>query len=91
MSSIIQVVAGLGQQLTTLWNFATNVDFWMPVLLETMLLLTSHPSLTLAHTTSGVWLAMFRHDHISKLPHVAAIIPRWLQASAPKVLKVINI
>lgn len=91
MSSIIQVVAGLGQQLTTLWNFATNVDFWMPVLLETMLLLTSHPSLTLAHTTSGVWLAMFRHDHISKLPHVAAIIPRWLQASAPKVLKVIHI
>ncbi|KAI8440516.1 hypothetical protein MSG28_001771 [Choristoneura fumiferana] len=78
----------LSQQLTTLWNFATNVDFWMPVLLETMLLLTSHPSLTLAHTTSGVWLAMFRHDHISKLPQVVAIIPRWLQAAAPKVLKV---
>ncbi|KPJ15637.1 Exportin-5, partial [Papilio machaon] len=82
------VLAGLAQQLTTLWSNASNVESWLPVLLETTLLLTSHPSLTLAHTANSVWLAFLKHDHISKLPLVVAVVPRWLQAAAPKVLKV---
>lgn len=60
----------------------------MPVLLETLLVMTSHPSLTLAHSTNSVWLALFKHEQISKLPQVLAVVPRWLQAAAPKVLKV---
>ncbi|KAJ8725207.1 hypothetical protein PYW07_016165 [Mythimna separata] len=83
-----QVLAGLAQQLTSLWTYATNADTWLPILLETMLLLTSHPSLTLAHTANSVWLAFLKHEQISKLPYVLAVVPRWLQASAPKVLKV---
>lgn len=86
-----QVAAGLAQQLTSLWSNATNVDSWMPVLLETFLVLTSHPSLTLAHTTNSVWLALFKHEQISKLPHLQAVVSRWLQLSAPKVLKVCNL
>ncbi|KAL0884167.1 hypothetical protein ABMA27_016175 [Loxostege sticticalis] len=88
LKKLSQVLAGLSQQLTSLWSFATNVEAWLPMLLETMLLLTSHPSLTLAHTANSVWLAFLKHDQISKLPHVLAVVPRWLQASAPKVLKV---
>ncbi|CAG5044725.1 unnamed protein product [Parnassius apollo] len=88
LKKLSQVLAGLAQQLTTLWSNATNVDAWLPVLLETMLLLTSHPSLTLAHTANSVWLAFLKHDQISKLPHILAVVPRWLQAAAPKVLKV---
>lgn len=83
-----QVLAGLAQQLTSLYSCATDVESWLPMLLETMLLLTSHPSLTLAHTANSVWLAFLKHEQISKLPYVLAIVPRWLQASAPKVLKV---
>ncbi|KAF9801384.1 hypothetical protein SFRURICE_016767 [Spodoptera frugiperda] len=83
-----QVLAGLAQQLTSLWSYATDAESWLPVILETMLLLTSHPSLTLAHTANSVWLAFLKHEQISKLPYVLAIVPRWLQASAPKVLKV---
>ncbi|XP_068627564.1 exportin-5 [Battus philenor] len=88
LKKLSQVLAGLAQQLTTLWSNATNVEAWLPVLLETMLLLTSHPSLTLAHTANSVWLAFLKHDQISKLPLVVNVVPRWLQASAPKVLKV---
>ncbi|CAK1544693.1 unnamed protein product [Leptosia nina] len=88
LKKLSQVLAGLAQQLTSLWNFAANVESWMPVLLESTLLLTSHPSLTLAHTANSVWLAFLKHDQISKLPNILAIIPRWLQVAAPKVLKV---
>ncbi|XP_075972156.1 exportin-5-like protein Ranbp21 [Anticarsia gemmatalis] len=83
-----QVLAGLAQQLTSLWSCATDVESWLPVLLETMLLLTSHPSLTLTHTANSMWLAFLRHEQVSKLPHVLAMVPRWMQAAAPKVLKV---
>lgn len=85
-----QVLAGLAQQLTSLWVHATSAETWLPVLLETMLVLTSHPSLTLAHTANSVWLAFLKHEQISKLPHVLAVVPRWLQAAAPKTLKVIK-
>ncbi|XP_041972976.1 exportin-5 [Aricia agestis] len=88
LKKLSQVLAGLAQQLTSLWSFASNAEAWMPVLLETMLLLTSHPSLTLAHTANSVWLAFLKHDQISKLPFVLAMVPRWLQAAAPKILKV---
>lgn len=88
LKKLSQVIAGLGQQLVSLWSCATNLESWMPLLLETMLLLTSHPSLTLTQTVNTVWLMFLRHDQISKLPQLVAIIPRWLQASAPKVLKV---
>lgn len=82
------MLAGLAQQLTSLWAHATNAETWLPVLLETTLVLTSHPSLTLAHTANSVWLALLKHEQISKLPHVLAVVPRWLQAAAPKTLKV---
>ncbi|XP_028161831.1 exportin-5-like, partial [Ostrinia furnacalis] len=88
LKKLSQVLAGLSQQLTSLWAYATNYEGWLPVLLETMLLLTSHPSLTLAHTANAVWLAFLKHEHIARLPHVLAVVPRWLHASAPKVLKV---
>ncbi|XP_053599925.1 exportin-5 [Plodia interpunctella] len=88
LKKLSQVLAGLGQQLTTLWNNATNVESWMPIFLETLLLLTQHPSLTIAQTINSVWLALFKHEQISKLPQLLEVVPRWLQASAPKVLKV---
>ncbi|KAJ0179536.1 hypothetical protein K1T71_005248 [Dendrolimus kikuchii] len=88
LKKLSQVLAGLAQQLTSLWTHASNVESWLPVLLETMLLLTSHPSLTLTQTANSVWLAFLKHDQISKLPSILAVVPRWLQASAPKVLKV---
>ncbi|XP_072941490.1 exportin-5 [Epargyreus clarus] len=88
LKKLSQVLAGLAQQLIMLWNNTQNVDAWMPVLLETMLLMTSHPSLTIVQMVNSMWLAFLKHDHISKLPHVLAVVPRWLQVAAPKVLKV---
>ncbi|KAJ2950388.1 hypothetical protein O0L34_g8631 [Tuta absoluta] len=88
LKKLSQVLAGLAQQLTSMYAHATNVDSWLGVFLETMLLMTSHPSLALAHTANSVWLAMLKHEQMCKLPHVLAMVPRWLSAAAPKVLKV---
>ncbi|VVD05960.1 unnamed protein product, partial [Leptidea sinapis] len=88
LKKLSQVLAGLAQQLTSLWNYASNTESWMSVLLECTLLLMSHPSLSLAHTANSVWLAFLKHEHISKLPTVLAMVPRWLHVAAPKVLKV---
>ncbi|XP_052738184.1 exportin-5 [Bicyclus anynana] len=88
LKKLSQVLAGLAQQLTSLWNCATSTESWLPLLLESTLLLTAHPSLTLAHAANCVWLAFLKHEQISKLPHVLAVVPRWLQAAAPKILKV---
>ncbi|XP_059051314.1 exportin-5 [Achroia grisella] len=88
LKKLSQVIAGLGQQLVSLWTYINNAELWMPILLETMLLLTSHPSLTLTQTVNTVWLMFLRHDYIPNLQQLIAVIPRWLQASAPKVLKV---
>lgn len=84
----LQVLAGLAQLLTSMWSHATAVDSWFPLLLETMLLLSAHPSLTLVHAANTVWLAILRHEQASKLPHVLAVLPQCLQAFAPKIPKV---
>ncbi|XP_045492853.1 exportin-5 isoform X2 [Colias croceus] len=88
LKKLSQVLAGLAQQLTSLWNFASNSERWLPVLLESALLLTSHASLTLAHTANSLWLAFLKHEQISRLPHVLQVLPRWLHAAVPKILKV---
>nr|CAD7416970.1 unnamed protein product [Timema poppensis] len=84
------VLTGLGSQLCSLWakedgcppNFATY--------LEAMLTFTSHPSLTLAHYANTLWLSFFKHDLISKDPTFLSFVPKWVQSTAPKIVKVCN-
>ncbi|CAG2062987.1 unnamed protein product, partial [Timema podura] len=84
----IEVLTGLGSQLCSLWakedgcppNFATY--------LEAMLTFTSHPSLTLAHYANSLWLSFFKHDLISKDPTFLSFVPKWVQSTAPKIVKV---
>ncbi|CAG9792177.1 unnamed protein product [Diatraea saccharalis] len=88
LKKLSQVLVGLSQQLTSMWSNASNMEAWMPVLLETVLLLTAHPSLTLVQAANAVWLSLLKHEHAARLPHVLAALPRWLHAAAPKILKV---
>lgn len=88
LKKLSQLLASLAQQLVFLWPFVMQQEIWMPLLVESVLLLMSHPSLTIAHTTALICLALFKHEQISKHPQVVAAVPRWLQVSAPKVLKV---
>nr|CAD7591199.1 unnamed protein product [Timema genevievae] len=87
LKKLTQVLTGLGSQLCSLWakedgcppNFATY--------LEAMLTFTSHPSLTLAHYANSLWLSFFKHDLISKDPTFLSFVPKWVQSTAPKIVK----
>ncbi|KOB74533.1 Chromosome region maintenance protein 5/exportin [Operophtera brumata] len=68
-----------------MWSHASAVESWFPLLLDTMLLLSAHPSLTLAHAANSVWLAFLKHEHASKLPHVLAVLPQNCMSAAPLV------
>lgn len=86
-----QVLAGLGQQLASLWSREDGIiehPQHFAIFLETLLLFAAHPSLTLAHTASGVWSTLLKHEHAQRDPILLSFIPRWVTATAPKLLKV---
>ena len=88
LKKLAQVLAGLALQVTSMWSCTTNVNAWLPLLLESALLLTSHASPTLVHAANAAWLAFLKHEQVARLPQLQAVLPRWLNAAAPKLLKV---
>lgn len=84
----MKVLAGLGTQLCALWGkdgTARPPNF--AIYLDSILVFSSHPSLTLAHFANPVWNSMLKHDHISRDPTFLSYIPRWVQCTAPKIVK----
>ncbi|CAH0721476.1 unnamed protein product, partial [Brenthis ino] len=88
LKKLAQVVSGLAAQLASMWSCAVNAEAWLPLLLESALLLTSHASLSLAHAANAAWLALLKHEALPRTPALQAVLPRWLNAAAPKLLKV---
>lgn len=95
LKKLAQVLSGLGQQLSSMWSRSEDGASGPPqpppqlsVFLETLLVFSAHPSLTLAQQANSVWLALMKHDLISKEPVLLAFLPRWVQHTAPKILKV---
>ncbi|XP_071056211.1 exportin-5 isoform X2 [Onthophagus taurus] len=85
---LIQVLAGLGAQLCSLWgkenigrppNFANYLD--------AILAFSRHTSLTLAHLANPTWNSMMKHDQICREPIFLNYIPEWVQCTAPKIIK----
>lgn len=88
---LIQVLTGLGTQICALWGKEgglpgrpNNFSVYLDAILE----FSSHPSLTLAHLANPLWNNMLKHDHISRDPVFLSYIPRWVQCTAPKIMKV---
>lgn len=91
LKKLTQVLSGLGQQLASLWIREDGVSErpqHIAIFLETILLFAAHPSLTLAHTASAVWVTLLKHEHAQRDPVLLSFIPRWVTATAPKLLKV---
>ncbi|KAI4464063.1 exportin 1/5 [Holotrichia oblita] len=70
---LIQVLAGLGAQLCSLW--------------DAVVAFSSHSSLTLAHLANPIWNSMMKHDQISRDPMFLSYISEWVQCTAPKIIK----
>nr|CAD7396651.1 unnamed protein product [Timema cristinae] len=87
LKKLTQVLTGLGSQLCSLWAKEDGCPPNFAIYLEAMLTFTSHPSLTLAHYANTLWLSFFKHDLISKDPTFLSFVPKWVQSTAPKIVK----
>ncbi|KAG8236610.1 hypothetical protein J437_LFUL017051 [Ladona fulva] len=93
LKRMTQVLTGLGTQLCTLWSKdpTSNSGMILPpnfsIYLESMITFTNHPSLVLAHLVNSLWGSFLRHDIISRDPQFLAFVPRWVEATAPRIIK----
>lgn len=56
--------------------------------LDAILAFSSHPSLTLAYLANPIWNSMLKHEHICRDHIFLSYVPRWVQCTAPKLVKV---
>ncbi|KRT83706.1 hypothetical protein AMK59_3253 [Oryctes borbonicus] len=85
---LIQVLAGLGAQLCSLWgkdNIGRPPNF--SIFLDAVVAFSSHSSLTLAHLANPIWNSMMKHDQISRDSMFLSYISEWVQCTAPKIIK----
>lgn len=84
-----QVLCGLCTQLCSLWGkdgLGRPMNFC--VFLDAVLEFSAHPSLVLAHLANPLWNSMLKHDHISRDAVFISYIPRWLEYTAPRIVRV---
>lgn len=84
-----QVLSGLCTQLGSLWGkdgLGRPMNFG--IFLDAMLEFSAHPSLVLAHLANPLWNSMLKHDHISRDAVFISYIPRWLEYTAPRIVRV---
>ncbi|XP_046395855.1 exportin-5 isoform X3 [Ischnura elegans] len=92
LKRMTQVLTGLGTQLCTLWAKETSGPMILPppnfsIYLESMITFTKHHSLVLAHLVNSLWASFLRHEMISRDPTFLSFVPRWVEATAPRVIK----
>ncbi|XP_071452699.1 exportin-5 isoform X2 [Hetaerina americana] len=94
LKRMTQVLTGLGTQLCTLWakDSSSIAGMIVPppnfsIYLESMITFTNHPSLVLAHLVNSLWAAFLRHEMISRDQIFLSFVPRWVEATAPRVIK----
>lgn len=91
MLLFFQVLTGIGTQLCSLWGkdecHTRPPNFSM--YLEAIATFSRHPSLTVAHYANALWTAFFKHELISKDSVFLSFVPKWVEATAPKFIKVI--
>ncbi|KAJ8676509.1 hypothetical protein QAD02_012296 [Eretmocerus hayati] len=91
LKKLAQVLNGMAAQLCGLW---TKDDGYRvrPVhfnlYLDTVLSFTAHRSLTLTQAVNSVWIMFFKHEHIKTDPVVVSYIPKYIENTAPKLVKV---
>jgi hypothetical protein len=56
--------------------------------LEAIVTFSRHPSLTLVFNTNSLWISFMKHDQISKDEVFLSYVPKWVEATGPKIVKV---
>lgn len=102
LKKLIGVLGGLANQLTAIKAStatavaagvedpfsAINKSVAFPTYLETVLLLTRHPSLTLAHGTALIWVQLLKHEQIARDEKFLEYVPKVIESIGPRILKI---
>lgn len=80
-------------QLCTIWSKDENIfnnarEQIFGNFLEALVTFSRHPSLRVAHYANTLWSAFLKHEQISKDPVFLNYVPKWVEATAPKTMKV---
>lgn len=90
LKKLIQVLTGLVTQLTGLWGKEecqiSRQSF--STFLETILTFSRHSSITLSHAAALCWMALMKHEQISRDPLLLEYIPKIIELFGPKIIKV---
>ncbi|KAI8034726.1 exportin-5 [Drosophila gunungcola] len=89
LKKLLQVLNGMAQQLVALWgkDDATQRPVHLEVLLECLLLLVQHQSLTVSHGSALIWQLLLKHEPCSKDFATVNYIPKLIHTIAPRIVK----
>lgn len=96
LKKLVHVLNGLACQVTACKTSNPADDHYIVIsqktsfttFLETILSLTRHPSLTLAHGAALIWIQMLKHEQISKDPKFLEYVPKVIETIGPRILKI---
>ncbi|OCT77469.1 exportin-5 isoform X2 [Xenopus laevis] len=91
LKRICQLICTLGTQICALTqnpDLKVNVPGNFNKYLETLLSFTQHPSQFLTSSTMLTWGTLFRHEVLSRDPHLIAAVPDFLRASMVSIVRV---
>ncbi|GAB0099470.1 Exportin-5 [Sergentomyia squamirostris] len=92
LKKVVPVLTGLASQLTSGKTKEEGIPCNSPsfiTFLETVMMLTRHPSLYVAHGGALIWITLLRYDHIARDPVFVEYVPKIIELSGPKIIKVL--
>ena len=91
LKKMVQVLVELGVQLCAVWS-AKECQIQRPpdnfdVYLNALLAFSRHPSITVNFYAHNLWGQLCRHADISQDDKFVAVVPKWIEIAAKKVVK----
>lgn len=80
----------MATQLCTLWgkeDGSTVRPTHFNLYLDAVMTFTTRSSLTLAHMANAIWIMLFKHDQIKVDPLLLTYVPKFVENTAPKLIK----
>ncbi|XP_076168892.1 exportin-5-like protein Ranbp21 [Ptiloglossa arizonensis] len=91
LKKLTQVLTGMATQLCTLWGKDDGSSIrptHFNIFLDTVLTFTMSSSLTLIHMANAIWIMLFKHEQIKQDPLLLTYIPKYVESTAPKLIKI---
>ncbi|XP_076292128.1 exportin-5-like protein Ranbp21 [Lasioglossum baleicum] len=91
LKKLTQVLTGMATQLCALWGKDDGSSIrpaHLNIFLDTVMTFTMSSSLTLIHMANAIWIMLFKHEQIKQDPLLLTYIPKYVESTAPKLIKV---